>query len=248
MKRPGNAALTTRRRALWAGITGAVSLTALPAIVRAVTATPTETEGPYWVDERLNRTDVRTDTSTGVAQAGLPLYLTVTVSKLVNGNPVAYKGAYVDIWHCNASGAYSDEAAGMGNPNTQGQNWLRGYQITNGHGQVKFTTVYPGWYSGRTTHIHARIRTFSGTTTTFNFATQFFFKDAITTRVYQQIAPYSARPTKDVTNANDSVYTGGSGPTPGTAAATNGDLLLLRLTQNNAKAIASFNIRLNNLA
>src|SRR5437588_11200196 len=104
--------LPSRRRALFAGLGGALSLTALPAIVRAVTATPSETEGPYWVDEKLNRSDVRTSTSTGAAQAGLPLYLTVTVSKLLNGNAVAYRGAYVDIWHCNARGAYSDEAAG----------------------------------------------------------------------------------------------------------------------------------------
>jgi protocatechuate 3,4-dioxygenase beta subunit len=239
--------LTSRRKALFAGVTGALSLTALPSIVRAVTATPTETQGPYWVDEKLNRSDVRTDVSTGVAQAGLPLYLTVSLSNLINGNPVPYAGAYIDIWHCNASGAYSDEAAGMGNPNTQGLNWLRGYQITDAHGIANFITIYPGWYSGRTEHIHVRVRTFTGTTNTYNFTTQFFFNETITNRVNAQIAPYNARNNRDTTNATDSVYTGGNGPTAGTAAATNGDLLLLRLSQNNTKATGSFNLRLSGL-
>src|SRR5439155_11326042 len=120
----------------------------------AVVATPSETQGPYWVDEKLNRSDIRS------AQSGLNLYLTVNVSKLSNGVSKPVSGAYIDIWHCNALGAYSDEAAGAGNPNTLGQTYLRGYQITNSHGIVRFTTIYPGWYTSRTAHIHARVRTY----------------------------------------------------------------------------------------
>ena len=111
----------------------------------SVTATPTLTIGPYFVDERLNRSDIRTDPSNNSLQAGLPLVLGLTVSKISNGGITPVSGAFVDLWHCNASGLYSDESANS----TLGQKWLRGYQVTGAHGQVKFLTIYPGWYSGR---------------------------------------------------------------------------------------------------
>src|SRR5439155_14057363 len=98
--------------------------------------------------------------------AGLPLYLTVSCSVLANGIASPLAGAQIDIWHCNGAGAYSDEAAGMGNPNTVGLKYLRGYQTTAARGIVQFTTIYPGWYTSRTAHIHARVRTYSGTTVT----------------------------------------------------------------------------------
>ena len=66
----------------------------------------------------------------------------------------ALEGAQVDIWHCNAYGVYSDIAA----ESTTGQNWLRGYQLTDSNGLATFTTIIPGWYEGRTTHIHLRVR------------------------------------------------------------------------------------------
>jgi protocatechuate 3,4-dioxygenase beta subunit len=135
--------------------------------VTCVASTPTVTEGPYWVDEKLFRSDIRTDPTTGVARSGIPLTLTITVQNLSNSSscsPLA--GAYVDIWHCDAKGVYSDESTynpggGTGNVNKSGQKFLRGYQITDGNGQVTFTTIYPGWYSGRTIHIHFRVRTYS---------------------------------------------------------------------------------------
>jgi intradiol ring-cleaving dioxygenase-like protein len=107
----------------------------------------------------------------------------------------------VDVWHCDAGGLYSDEAAN----NTVGKKFLRGYQITDANGAVQFTTIYPGWYSGRTIHIHFRIRTFDGSTTTSNFTSQLFFDETITNTVLAQ-SPYNTRGTRDTTNATDNIY------------------------------------------
>src|SRR5258706_1531762 len=149
-----------------------------------VPTTPTVTEGPYWVDENLFRSDIRTDPTTGVARAGIPLTLTIGVQNLSTSGCSPLTGAYIDIWHCDAKGIYSDEGSynpggGTGTVVTTGQKFLRGYQITDSNGKVTFTTIYPGWYSGRTIHIHFRIRTYSGSTVLGNFVSQIFFDDAV---------------------------------------------------------------------
>lgn len=175
-----------------------------------VPSTPTVTEGPYWVDEKLFRSDIRTDPSSGVARAGVPLTLTIAVQNLSSSSCSALTGAYVDIWHCDAKGIYSDEptynpGGGTGNVNTSGQKFLRGYQITDANGQVQFTTIYPGWYSGRTIHIHIRVRTYSGTTVLGNFVSQIFFDESINNTVLAQPA-YTRTTARDTSNANDMVY------------------------------------------
>jgi len=179
-------------------------------------ATPQVTEGPYWVDEHLFRSDIRTDPATGVARAGIPLTLTITVMNSSSGCS-ALSGAFVDIWHCDAKGIYSDESTynpggGTGNVNTQGQRFLRGYQITDANGQVTFTTIYPGWYSGRTIHIHVRVRTYSGSTELTNFVTQVFFDDAVTNTVLSNSA-YSRTSARDTTNNTDGIYNGAANKT-----------------------------------
>jgi hypothetical protein len=124
-------------------------------------------------------------------------------------------GALIDTWHCDASGLYSDEAAfnpggGTGTVSTAGQKFLRGYQITDDAGQVKFLTIYPGWYSGRTIHIHVRVRTYSGATVLDNFTTQLFFDDTVTDAV---LLP-SALHTKHLAryhHARDGIYGGATG-------------------------------------
>src|SRR3989442_651690 len=83
--------------------------------------TPQLTEGPYFVDERLNRSDIRVDPSTGVVSAGVPLTLNVRVSQIAGGACSALAGAFVDIWHCDAGGVHSDEAA----MNSTGKRFLR---------------------------------------------------------------------------------------------------------------------------
>lgn len=178
--------------------------------VACVAATPTVTEGPYWVDEKLFRSDIRTDPATGVARAGTPLTLTIKVLNLSSGACAPLTGAWVDIWHCDAKGIYSDEptynpGGGTGSVNTSGQKFLRGYQITDNAGQVTFTTIYPGWDSGRTIHIHFRVRTYSGTTVLGNFVSQIFFDDAVNNAVLAQSA-YSRTTGRDTSNSNDMVY------------------------------------------
>ena len=150
----------------------------------------------------LNRADIRTDPVSGVAQAGLPLRLAFSVSEITAGQCAPLAGAYLDVWHCNALGVYSDVSA----QGTTGQRWLRGYQVTDAHGSARFLTIYPGWYQGRTVHIHFRIRRFSGTQTTFNFVSQLYFNDAITTAIYHRAAPYTSRPNRSTTNAQDGIY------------------------------------------
>jgi len=175
-----------------------------------VLATPTVTEGPYWVDEKLFRSDIRTDPSTGAARAGVPLALTIKVQNLASSGCAPLTGAYVDIWHCDAKGIYSDEPSynpggGTGTVVTTGQKFLRGYQITDEDGQVQFTTIYPGWYNGRTIHIHVRVRTYSGTTVLSNFVTQIFFDETVNNIVLAE-PTYSRSSARDTTNARDMVY------------------------------------------
>jgi uncharacterized protein (TIGR03437 family) len=204
-----------------------------------VSPAPAMTEGPYWVDEKLLRSDIRTDPSTGVARPGVPLNLTINVQNLARGCAVL-SGALVDIWHCDAIGIYSDESAynpggGTGTVVTTGQKFLRGYQITDDSGQVRFLTIYPGWYSGRTIHIHVRVRTYSGATVVDNFVTQLFFDDSISSAVLAQ-APYNTRTSaRDTVNTNDMIYTGA-----GTASR-----MLLNLTQNSTGYDGAVTIAVN---
>jgi len=166
---------------------------------------PTTTKGPYWVDERLNRSDIRSDTN-GVAspnpRPGLPLTLEFAVAAYASGACTPLQGAQVDIWHCDASGIYSDVQG-----TTAGQNFLRGYQVTDASGVARFTTIYPGWYSGRAVHVHVKVRLFDASNnTTTEATTQVFFDDAITDAVYKSVSPYSTRPTRDTRNSADNIY------------------------------------------
>lgn len=162
-----------------------------------------QTEGPYWVEENLNRSDIRTDPSDGTIRPGVLLNLKVNVVNESGSTCVPLAGAKVDIWHCDAGGIYSDETAN----NSKGKKFLRGYQVTDDNGAVNFVTVYPGWYSGRTVHIHFRIRTYSGTTQVGEFVAQIFFDDTLTDAIFKN-APYNSRPNRDTRNSNDMVLTG----------------------------------------
>src|SRR5205085_3183987 len=99
---------------------------------------------------------------------------------------------------------YSDIANGAGQANTSGQKYLRGYQVTDANGAVEFTTIYPGWYSGRTVHIHYKVRLFSGTTKTYEFTSQLCFDDTLTDTVFTQ-APYNTKAARGTRNNNDGI-------------------------------------------
>lgn len=165
---------------------------------------PALTEGPFFVDEKLNRSDIRSDPSNNTVKPGALLKLKMYLSRVTGANTCApLVGAWVDIWHTDATGGYSD-VNGQGNPNNLGQKFLRGYQITDANGAVEFTTIYPGWYSGRTVHIHYKVRLFNGSTRTFDFTSQLTFDDALTDQVFSQ-PPYNARPNRNTRNSNDGI-------------------------------------------
>ncbi len=171
------------------------------------TSRPALTEGPFFVDELLNRSDIRPDPSNGTAKAGVPLKVKFTIGEINGSSCAPIAGALVDLWHCDASGGYSD-VSGQGNPNNLGQKFLRGYQITDSVGSVEFTTIYPGWYSGRTVHMHYKVRLFAGTTRTYEFTSQVCFDDTLTDQVFTQ-APYNTRGTRNTRNSNDNIYQSG---------------------------------------
>jgi protocatechuate 3,4-dioxygenase beta subunit len=203
-----------------------------------VLSDPSLTQGPYFVDELLNRSDIRNDTTTNAVQPGLTMYLTVNVAQLSNCAMAPFTGAFVDIWHCNGLGVYSDVAQ----QSTTGRNFLRGYQTTDRHGNARFTTIYPGWYSGRTPHIHAKIRTFNGTTESYEFTTQFFMDDAVSDFVYT-LSPYNQRPSRDTRNTNDGIFLGTS--SLGNVTSNGGAELLLRLNADATRAVAFINLVLD---
>lgn len=178
----------------------------LPA-TRAVNATlpegcvvrPSLTEGPLFVEEDLNRVDIRTDPRDGAVSEGTPLDLTFRVTQLTDGACTPLAGVQVDIWHCDADGIYSDtNQLGM---NSVGQKFLRGYQITDENGVASFTTIYPGWYEGRAVHIHFKMRTESG----YDFTSQLFFDESLTDEVFAQ-APYNRRGERHLRNEDDGIF------------------------------------------
>jgi protocatechuate 3,4-dioxygenase beta subunit len=168
-------------------------------------ASPAVTEGPFFVDEKLNRSNLLADTTRTAVVHGAPLTVTFTVYRLTNGKFAPLKGAMVDVWHCDALGVYSDEPAGMNAENTTSQKWLRGYQVTDENGVVKFTTIVPGWYRGRTTHIHFKVRQTDGKTAK-EFTSQIFFDDSVADGIFAN-APYKLRGAREARNATDMVFT-----------------------------------------
>jgi protocatechuate 3,4-dioxygenase beta subunit len=199
--------------------------------------TPEMTEGPYWVDTQLDRSDIIYDPSNETLQSGFPLLLAINVSQVsTSGGITPLPSAYVDVWQANALGVYSDEAV----ENTLGQLYLRGYQVTDTTGKVHFLTIYPGWYHGRTPHIHCRVRMYSGSTTTYNYTTQFFFEQEITNLVYET-APYNTRGTQDTYNSTDMVYTASDCRTSNEV----GTETMLKLADETKYAVAQISIRLD---
>src|ERR687895_2879162 len=144
--------------------------------------TPQQIEGPYFVDDMPNRSDIRSDPSDGSVQEGVPLSLVLHVYDVDNGSCIPLSGAQVDIWHANSQGVYS----GVQDAGTDGKKFLRGYQMTGDNGTVQFTTVYPGWYEGRAIHIHIKVRDYDGSKETFDWTSQFYLNNSINELVHTQ--------------------------------------------------------------
>ena len=150
--------------------------------------TAEQTEGPYYFDVDSIRRDIRED------REGATLRLGVRVRDSAAGcEPVA--DAVVDIWHCDAGGSYS------GFDGAEGETYLRGAQVTNRGGIAEFATIYPGWYPGRTVHIHAKVHLDRTTVLT----TQLYFDDAVSDRVFRA-EPYASRGARDQLNTSDGIF------------------------------------------
>ncbi|MDX6916826.1 intradiol ring-cleavage dioxygenase [Pectobacterium carotovorum] len=208
------------------GTVGLLSLANIPFYTRAndvvdkakgvgIKTCPLTTEqivGPYFVDYKILRRDITE------SQSGIPLLLKIKVIDGVSCEPV--ENILVDIWHCNARGKYSGwsfispdkEAAtdDVGTVNrTDSTSFFRGIQPTDQHGVVRFTTIFPGFYAGRATHIHVAIRRPSKNPLEkehFAFVGQLYFPEDLCRVVYNN-EPYSPRDITRVTNNEDEYFT-----------------------------------------
>ena len=108
---------------------------------------------------------------------GLPLLLAFRLSQIGGSACTPLAGVIVDIWHCDTLGVYPDVADSRSN--MVGQKFLRSYQVTDSGGIAQFTTIYPGWYQGRTVHIHFKIRASSDSGLAYEFTSQLYFDDSI---------------------------------------------------------------------
>jgi protocatechuate 3,4-dioxygenase beta subunit len=197
----------SRREALALFGAGALSLTPVGAACAmdagaSCIATAGQTEGPYFVDERLRRADIRSDPATGAVAGGIPLQLRLVVQSVAAKGCVPLAGATVDLWQCDAAGVYSDV------DDARGKKFLRGYQVTDASGRVDFVTIYPGWYPGRTAHIHFKIRGDGPAARNYAFTSQFYFDDALSDRVFARV-PYAGRGSRTVRNNRDFIYRDG---------------------------------------
>lgn len=166
---------------------------------------PEQTEGPYFVDTQLNRSDIRSDSSGGALRPGAPLHLAVRVSQITGDRCAPLPGAMVDIWQCDALGVYS----GVKDMNelfeTSGKKFLRGYQLTDAQGVVRFVTIYPGWYEGRAVHVHFKIRTNPSGRRRQEFTSQLYFDESLTDAVHAE-EPYASKGRRDTPNAKDGIF------------------------------------------
>lgn len=180
---------------------GAPAAAAMPScIVR-----PEQTAGPYFLDEKLNRSDIRFDPADGSVKPGLPLRLTFAVSRVDGVLCAPLPGAIVDIWQCDALGVYSGVRDIGGRFDTSGKKFLRGYQTTNIRGIAEFLTIYPGWYPGRAVHIHFKIRSALQGAPAQKFTSQLYFDESVNDRVFTE-APYNSHRTRRVMNESDFIF------------------------------------------
>jgi protocatechuate 3,4-dioxygenase beta subunit len=186
-------------------------------------------DDPYFVDEKLNRSDVRSDPADKTVRPGSPLRLTLRVSQLTAAGACSpLGGAVVDLWQCDALGRYSDVLDQHGRFDTRGKKFLRGHQVTNARGVVQFMTIVPGWYPGRAVHVHLKVRT-SPSARGANFSTQIYFEDALIDRVHSK-APYALHGRRDTPNDQDEVFVGG------------GQQQIVRLTEGPKGLIGTFEL------
>jgi protocatechuate 3,4-dioxygenase beta subunit len=210
------------------------------AVATGCVLTPELTEGPYYLDGQLIRSDITE------GKPGAPLGLRIAVQDMTSCAPLA--NAAVEIWHCDAQGYYSGivgENPGGGGETTGDENstttFLRGIQLTDADGLVEFATIYPGWYTSRTVHIHMKVhvegeagdaandpeavatpeggQTYTGGHT--SHTGQLFFDDAISDEVFATEAYTRSSDQGKITNDEDNIF-GEHGDEPGFLVALDG--------------------------
>lgn len=164
---------------------------------------PEQTEGPYFVDEKLHRSDIRVEPSDKSIKPGVPLRLEFQVSRIAGAACTPLGGAMVDVWHCDAAGVYSDVRDGQFD--SRGKKFLRGYQRTNANGAAEFLTIHPGWYEGRAVHIHFKIRSAAQGTRAQEFTSQLYFDESVNDQIFKQ-APYNSKRGRRVMNDADFIF------------------------------------------
>ena len=188
------------------------------AVQGSCTLFPKAVEGPYYFDPALVRRDITE------GRPGLPVELYIKVME--QGPCTPMPKLRVDIWHADATGIYS----GYGrqgddrNVSTKGQTYLRGTQMTAEDGTVLFETVYPGWYPGRTPHVHMKVFLDDKTLVTG----QIYFPDDLSRRIYETHAAYRDRGTADTTNDRDFIFKSGMAEGGGIVFTMNQDAEPLR--------------------
>lgn len=189
----GSAALLTGDKVASAASLPATTTTA-SAAVNVCRMMPRMVEGPFYFDPDLVREDITE------GRPGVPLKIVLQVTDGATCQPIP--GARVDIWHCDATGQYSgyDRQGDDQSISTRNEKFLRGTKTTGDTGEVTFTTIYPGWYRGRTTHIHFKVLLDEKAMLTG----QMYFPDALSEYIFTNIAPYNARTAKrDTLNSTD---------------------------------------------
>jgi protocatechuate 3,4-dioxygenase beta subunit len=160
--------------------------------------TPEVTEGPYWIDNKLTRYDVRE------GRPGLPLVLQFAIVNAKTCKPI--RNADVEIWHADASGEYSGFDGGSSGGGSGAQTktrYLRGHQRSDALGKAGFLTIFPGWYRGRTPHVHMKVHV--GSADRVVHTGQVFFNEAIQSSVYRS-GVYRSRGQADTSHAEDMIY------------------------------------------
>ncbi|GHB61570.1 dioxygenase family protein [Persicitalea jodogahamensis] len=161
--------------------------------------TPSETAGPFPTKSPASLVikDIRSD------RTGVPLAVLITIQNK-NKSCAGLAGAVVDVWHCDKDGYYSEYGGtGMQQANFQSVHFLRGRQTTNADGLAAFTTIFPGWYSGRAPHIHVHIYDSGGKSL---LVTQIAFPTDICDHVYTTATSFYTRGKQDTSNARDNVF------------------------------------------
>lgn len=217
-----------RRRLLTLALLG-TGIAALPTVAHAATPerspsqgpmTAQAEEGPYYLPLNLMRADITEGLS------GIPVDIRSTV---VDERGLPYAGALVDIWHCNAQGIYSgfQEPDGQAVVDMKGKTFLRGVQPVDALGEAVFHSIYPGWYHGRTTHVHFKVR-HGGRT---NLISQFFLPDTLSEFLYSQVPAYQRAELRDTLNSDDGIAIQAGDTAEGSVRETKGRYLVTLAVQ-----------------